>query len=81
MPNINLIHLKTKKLLRYYCSFHGNLVTVAMKHVSRKLDAKYELYMILTKGITIAVMVIWFPQQQGMWLVMPVSYKDTQCQI
>ena len=28
------------------------------------------------KGITIVVMVIWFPQQQGMWLVMPISYKD-----
>ena len=29
------------------------------------------------KCITIVVMVIWFPQQQGMWLVMPISYKDT----
>ena len=51
MPNINVIHLKTKELLRYYCSFHGNLVTVAMKYVSRKRNAKYELYMILTKSI------------------------------
>ena len=24
------------------------------------------------KGITLVVMVIWFPQQQGMWLVMPI---------
>ena len=31
MPNMNLIHLKTEELLRYYCSFHGNLVFVAMK--------------------------------------------------
>ena len=49
MPNINLIHLKTKELLRYYCSFHGNLVTVAMKYVSKELNAKYEVYMILAK--------------------------------
>ena len=49
MPNIYLIHLKTNKLLRYYYSFHGSLVTVAMKYVSRKLNAKYELYMILAK--------------------------------
>ena len=32
MPNINLIHLKTKELVRYYCSFHGNLVDVATKY-------------------------------------------------
>ena len=31
MPNMNLIHLKTNELLRYYCSFHGNIVAVAMK--------------------------------------------------
>ena len=31
MPNINLIHLKTNELLRYYCSFNRNLVAVAMK--------------------------------------------------
>ena len=31
MPNMNLIHLKTKELLRYYCSFHSNLVAVSMK--------------------------------------------------
>ena len=64
MPNINSIHLKTKELLRYYCSFHGNLVTVAMKYVSKELNAKYEDNMILAKGITIVVMVSWFPQQQ-----------------
>ena len=49
MPNVDSIWLKTKKLLRYYCSFQGNLVTVVMKYVSRRLSAKYELYMILTK--------------------------------
>ena len=49
MPNINLIHLKTNKLLRHYCSFHGNLVTVAMKYVLKELNAKYDVYMILAK--------------------------------
>ena len=34
MPSMNLIHLKTKELLRYYCSFHGNLVAVAMKYAA-----------------------------------------------
>ena len=52
MPNMNLIHLKTKELLRYYCSFNGNLVAVAMDYAAdpycpkRKLNAKYELYAI-----------------------------------
>ena len=32
MPNMNLINQKTKELLRYYCSFHGNLAAVAMKY-------------------------------------------------
>ena len=27
------------------------------------------------KGITIVIMVIWFPQQQGMWLVMPIATR------
>ena len=31
MPNMNSIHLKTKELLRYNYSFHGNLVAVALK--------------------------------------------------
>ena len=49
MPNMNIMHLKTKELLRYYCSFHGNLAAVAIKSmqliriVSKKLNAKYEL--------------------------------------
>ena len=30
MPNMNSIRLKTKELLRYHCSFHGNLVAVAV---------------------------------------------------
>ena len=34
MPNMNLIHWKAKELLSYYCSFHGNLVAVAMKHAT-----------------------------------------------
>ena len=32
MPNMNSIHLKTKELLRYHCSFHGNLFAVALKY-------------------------------------------------
>ena len=32
MPNMNIIQLKTKELLRYYCRFHGNLVAAAMKY-------------------------------------------------
>ena len=31
MLNIHSIDLKTKELLRYHCSFHGNLVAVALK--------------------------------------------------
>ena len=50
MPNMNLIHLKTNELLRYYCSFHGNLVSVPSMQLipifPRKLNAKYEFYMI-----------------------------------
>ena len=32
MLNMNSIHLKTNELLRYHCSFHGNLVAVALKY-------------------------------------------------
>ena len=32
MPNMNSLDLRTKELLRYYCSFHGNLVAVALKY-------------------------------------------------
>ena len=32
IPNMNSIHLKTKELLRYHCSCHGNLV--AMKYAA-----------------------------------------------
>ena len=34
MPNMNLKHLKTKELLRYYCRFHDNLVAVAMEYAA-----------------------------------------------
>ena len=34
MPNMNSIHLKTKGLLRYHCSGHGNLVAVAMNYAA-----------------------------------------------
>ena len=34
MPNMDLILLKTKELLRYYCSFHGNIVAVAVKYAA-----------------------------------------------
>ena len=40
MPNANLIHLKTKELLRYYCSFLGNLVAVAMKYAADPYSPK-----------------------------------------
>ena len=42
MPNIILIGLKTWKLLRYHCSYHGNLVTIATKYVAKAYD-KYGL--------------------------------------
>ena len=32
MPNMDSVHLKTKELLMYHCSFHGNLVAVALKY-------------------------------------------------
>ena len=34
MPNIKSIQLKTKELLTYFRSYHGNLVTIAMRHVA-----------------------------------------------
>ena len=34
MPNMKSRHLKTKDLLRYHCSFHGNLVAIALKHAA-----------------------------------------------
>ena len=34
MSNMNSIHLKTKDLLRYHCSCHGNVVAVAMKYTA-----------------------------------------------
>ena len=34
MANMNLIHLKAKELLRYYSSFHDNLVVVVMKYAA-----------------------------------------------
>ena len=34
MTNMNLIHLKKNELLRYYCSFHSNLVAVAVKYAA-----------------------------------------------
>ena len=32
MQNMNSRHLKTKELLRYHCSCHGNIVAVAVKY-------------------------------------------------
>ena len=32
MLNMNSLHLTTNELLRYHCSFHGNLATVALKY-------------------------------------------------
>ena len=34
MPNMDLIRPKTKELLSYYCGCHGNLVTIATRHVA-----------------------------------------------
>ena len=51
MPNMNSIHLKTKELLWYHCSFYVNLVAAALKYAAdaycpNEAYAKYELYMI-----------------------------------
>ena len=32
MLNMKSIHPKTNELLRYHCSFHGNLFAVALKY-------------------------------------------------
>ena len=40
MPNMNSIHLKTKELLGYHCSCHGNLVAIAVTYVA---DAYYPM--------------------------------------
>ena len=34
MPNMNSRHLKTKESLRYHCSYHSNLVAVAVKYAA-----------------------------------------------
>ena len=34
MPNIKSIQLKTKELLTYFGSYHGNLITIATRHVA-----------------------------------------------
>ena len=34
MPNMNLIHLKAKELLRNDCDFHCNLAAIAMKYAA-----------------------------------------------
>ena len=34
MANMNSVHLKTKELLRYHCSFHGNRIAVALKYAA-----------------------------------------------
>ena len=44
------IGLKTKELLTYYCGYHGNLVTIAMRYVAdsycpKESRAKYGLNM------------------------------------
>ena len=48
MPNIKSIQRKTKGLLTYFRSYHGNLVTIATRHVadaycSKEHHAKYEV--------------------------------------
>ena len=34
MPIMDLIRLKTKELLTYYCGCHGNLVIIAMRYMA-----------------------------------------------
>ena len=44
MPNVKSIQLKTKELLTYQCSCHGNLVTIAMRYVADAYHPKKASY-------------------------------------
>ena len=46
MQNMISVGLKTYKLLRYHCSCHGKLVTIAMRYVAdayRPRKASYQI--------------------------------------
>ena len=65
MPNMDSIQIKTNELLRYYCSCHGNLVTIAMRFVAnvsivpRNLYAKYGFNTTQDKGVI--DILLWLP--------------------
>ena len=44
MPNMISIGLKAWKLLRYHCSYHGNLVTIATRYDDNAHCPKEALY-------------------------------------
>ena len=67
MPNMKLVHLKGKELLRYYCNFHWNQVAVAVKYAADSYYPKetwcqiwtlYDLNWMSFKGISLVAMVI-----------------------
>ena len=49
MPNMDLIRLKTKELLTYYCGYHVNLVTIATRYVADAYCPKEPPYQIWTQ--------------------------------
>ena len=44
MANTISIGLKTKKLLRHHCIYHGNLVTISTRYVANVCCPKEDLY-------------------------------------
>ena len=46
MPNVKSIQVKTKELLTYQCSCHGNLITIATRYVADAYHLKKMSYQI-----------------------------------
>ena len=44
MASMISIGLRTKELLRHYCRYHGNLVTIATRYVANAYCPKEALY-------------------------------------
>ena len=42
MPNMNSIQLKTKELVTYYCSGHGDLITIATRYMADDLVWRFQ---------------------------------------
>ena len=80
IPNITLLRCRTKELLGFHFSCHGNWITIAMRYVTGAYCLKEPPYQIWTQynlrqrhyqGLPLVAMATKFPCQQNKWL-MPI---------